>query len=717
MADSKKINNSFILAGQVTKNEWVMFFQNVKMILMPLLIISTICYGILFFFMTDQYDRYLWGKYYQSSVHIDSFNNQDNKTFSFKYPGGKEVKAYPIDIVNAPTVIEAYERVNFRIGFCLILGLLTTAIGFIGIVGFFKRKGESLSEERVIDGLKPIESLNDLKNLVLKENEEIGVTSKYQIVGVPFYDNNEVLHIGVSGNTGQGKTQIMIPLVEQIIENDHKAIVYDKARAFVKFFYNADKDILLNPLDDRSPPWNIHAEAETAADYDSIFEAMIPLPNNSEPYWNLAARTVASKTALRHRQSGEYRMSEFLSRLYNTTLEEIAAMLEGTEAGALIDMDNPKAGESIRSVMTTYIKCLGYCYDEPVYDKVTGTQDLSNLFSITKWVKDDSNKGLIYITSQGNQSAILKPLITTFFNISIIAGMSLEASRERRIFVMLDEIPSLNKLPSIVTGAAELRQFGFCFVAGWQLYSQLEEVYGVTGAKSISGLLTTRIQFNAGVEPYNIDNASKQFGSYRVEVPDEGLSFGVGPFRDGASLKFKELTRRCVTNGDIECLPKLSGYIKTAGGMFPVAKFTHAYYEPETVCQGMILRPMEELALGQQLVINGGTINLEELIRSRIERKKAEKEQETTNAKVPKKDSKKVGQKPSKTPVLIESKNEQVSSPESKVEEVALSQTSDTNEGNKTPVKQELFDPKVAEQNMNRKSDSRDYSNDFDLFG
>lgn len=610
------LTDPFIKGGQVTKNSIVMFWQNIKMVLFPTIVVYSILATVIFFSVTDEYQRYLWSKNLQAEVHLDSMGNKS--ALEFKYPDGEVAKVKAADIVASTQVINAANKVSWIINILSVVVLILTCVTFVLARNYLKSKGEKLSERKVVDGMRPFKDISELSTTIKQANDKLNYESQYSFLDVPFYNGTELFHISVAGAPGQGKTQVLIPIVEQIRANNHKAFIYDKARAYVKYFYNADVDVILNPLDSRSPAWNIHAEAKNAIDYDSIFEAMIPMAKNTEPYWTLAARTVASKTALRFRQAREYRMAPMLERLYNTSLDEIAAMLKGTEAGAIIDCKNPKTGESLRSVLSTYVKGLGYCYDAPVVDPATGEQDINRLFSITKWIQDDNRKGMVYITSQGDQEATLKPLITTFFNIAVSAGMSMEADLNRRIFIMLDELPALNQLPAIQRAAAELRQFGFVVVGGWQLYSMLEEVYGAVGARSLSGIFNTVIQFNAGKEEYNVKHASKQFGTYTVRVPKDSLSIGVGPYRDGANFNFDDVKYDCVTESDIRMLPPLNGYVSMAGGVFPVAKFTKEHYEPEHVAASMIVRPLEQLSLGHYLVIGDGKLDLDELIESEV---------------------------------------------------------------------------------------------------
>ena len=63
-------------------------------------------------------------------------------------------------------------------------------------------------------------------------------------------------------------------------------------------FYDKGSDIILNPLDDRSPYWSIFNEAENPIDFDTIASALIPEDAATvDPYWKTAARTLFSSVA------------------------------------------------------------------------------------------------------------------------------------------------------------------------------------------------------------------------------------------------------------------------------------------------------------------------------------------------------------------------------------------------------------------------------------
>ena len=63
-------------------------------------------------------------------------------------------------------------------------------------------------------------------------------------------------HVEIVGDTGSGKTTIIMQMLQQIEARGDSAIVYDQACEFIERFYDAGRgDIVLNPLDLRCPYW------------------------------------------------------------------------------------------------------------------------------------------------------------------------------------------------------------------------------------------------------------------------------------------------------------------------------------------------------------------------------------------------------------------------------------------------------------------------------
>ena len=147
--------------------------------------------------------------------------------------------------------------------------------------------------------------------------------------------------------------------------------------------------------------------------------------------------------------------------------------------------------------------------------------------------------------------------------------LSLAQDDGRRIWVILDELPTLHQVPSLQPGLAESRQFGGCFVLGVQVASALRDLYGRNGAETISGLCGTRVVL-AAPDRDTAQWSADSLGRSEVEEVAENVSYGANTIRDGVSLTPRRELRALALPADIMRLPNLHGYLKFPGP-YPVA--------------------------------------------------------------------------------------------------------------------------------------------------
>jgi type IV secretory pathway TraG/TraD family ATPase VirD4 len=105
-----------------------------------------------------------------------------------------------------------------------------------------------------------------------------------------------------------------------------------------------------------------------------------------------------------------------------------------------------------------------------------------------------------------------------------------------RTWIIIDELASLNRLPSLMTGLSEIRKYGGCFVLGFQDISQIEEIYGHSTAKTLSNLTGTKVLFRA-VDTDMALRVSRYMGEQEKETASESISFGAHQMRDGVNLR------------------------------------------------------------------------------------------------------------------------------------------------------------------------------------
>ena len=392
----------------------------------------------------------------------------------------------------------------------------------------------------------------------------------YRIAGIPYPERTETQHTIVSGTTGSGKTVLISDLVAQIRARGERCVIYDKMGSYTAAFFDPARDVLMNPLDARAPRWSPFLEARHPRDFDMMAAALIPQQKDTvDPFWVTAARQLFSNGAGVFWKKGVEDNKVLVDHLLKTDLTALAEAMEGTVAQSIVDPENPKTALSVRAMLTANLSALEFLPD-------TGKP-----FSIRDWISDEDRDGdrgvppFLFLTSRGDQHASLRGLISTWLEIAVNAMLTLAQDDGRRIWVILDELPTLHQVPSLQPGLAESRQFGGCFVLGVQVASALRDLYGRNGAETISGLCGTRVVL-AAPDRDTAQWSADSLGRSEIEEVAEGYSYGANTIRDGVSLTPRRELRALALPSEIMRLENLSGYLKFPGP-FPVASIKLKY--------------------------------------------------------------------------------------------------------------------------------------------
>ena len=386
----------------------------------------------------------------------------------------------------------------------------------------------------------------------------------YRIAGVPYPERTETQHTIVSGTTGSGKTVLISDLVAQVRARGERCVVYDKMGSYTRAFFDPARDVLLNPLDARAPRWSPFFEARSPRDFDTMAAALVPQQKDTvDPFWVTAARQLFSNGAGVLWSKGVTENEVLVDHLLKTDLTALAEAMEGTVAQSIVDPENPKTALSVRAMLTAHLSALEFLPDSGMP------------FSIRDWIGDEDRGGFLFLTSRGDQHASLRGLISTWLEIAVNALLSLDQDSGRRVWVVLDELPTLHQVPSLQPGLAESRQFGGCFVLGVQVISALRDLYGRNGAETISGLCGTRVVL-AAPDRDTAQWSADSLGRAEIEEVAEGFSYGANTIRDGVSLTPKRELRALALASEIMRLENLHGYLRFPGPL-PVATIALDY--------------------------------------------------------------------------------------------------------------------------------------------
>jgi hypothetical protein len=132
--------------------------------------------------------------------------------------------------------------------------------------------------------------------------------------------------------------------------------------------------------------------------------------------------------------------------------------------------------------------------------------------------------------------------------------MSLKPDRDRRLYCVIDELPTLQKLPSLSDFLARARKYGGCGILGFQSYPQLEATYGIQDGAAITGYCSTWVALRANDTP-TAKHVSENLGQVEQIEANEGMSYGVNDMRDGINLSRMQVTRPLVMFTEVTNLP------------------------------------------------------------------------------------------------------------------------------------------------------------------
>ncbi len=494
------------------------------------------------------------------------------------------------DIAATVPALQARQRILDTI----LSGARLGAMAGAGMVALFLAafwwRGVRLGRLRRIRGAEMVTAAQ-LRRRVTPPRERVlamlpgaGRIRPYSIAGISYPERVETQHTIVSGTTGSGKTVLISDLVAQVRARGERCVIYDKMGSYTRAFLDPSRDVLMNPLDARAPRWSPFLEARDPRDFDMMAAALIPQQKDTvDPFWVTAARQLFSNGAGVLRQRGETRNAVLVDHLLKTDLTALAEAMEGTVAQSIVDPENPKTALSVRAMLTANLSALELLPDQ------------GRPFSIREWVAREGGEGFLFLTSRGDQHASIRGLISTWLEIAVNALLSLEQDEGRRIWVILDELPTLHQVPSLQPGLAESRQFGGCFVLGVQVASALRDLYGRNGAETISGLCGTRVVL-AAPDRDTAQWSADSLGRSEVEEVAEGFSYGANTIRDGVSLTPRRELRALALPSEIMRLRNLSGYLKFPGP-FPVASIRLRYVKRPAAAARFVPREGEPAAV------------------------------------------------------------------------------------------------------------------------
>jgi Type IV secretion-system coupling protein DNA-binding domain len=376
-------------------------------------------------------------------------------------------------------------------------------------------------------------------------------------------------HIELMGDTGTGKTRLIMQILMQIRERGHSAIVYDPACEFVQRFYDPSTDIILNPLDARCPYWGPSEELRRRAEAKAIAASLYqPTTDKKGEFF-----TETPQKIFAHLLTFGPSPQELVEWMANP--DEIDRRVQNTEMAMMI----AKGAQQQRNGV---LASLGLIADS--LRMLPKKETAETHWSATEWA--EHRKGWIFITSKPSEREALRPLHSLWIDLLVLRLLNEPKQSQHPVWFVLDELASLQRLPQLHTAITENRKSKNPLVLGFQGKAQLEMIYGHLAEVMLSQP-TTKI-FLRTTEPKAAEWVSNAIGKIEIERLRETHSTGL---RAGNNFTVERQVEPLVLDSEVSGLPDKHAFLKLGNH---VARFSFEYRNIPATQPAFVPRPLED---------------------------------------------------------------------------------------------------------------------------
>lgn len=367
------------------------------------------------------------------------------------------------------------------------------------------------------------------------------------------------------GSPGTGKTQQIHRMLRTARGRGDRAIVVDAGGDLLSRHYR-EGDIILSTEDARSVAWSAWADLVPGAEFD-LAKSCIPDGHGSAVEWSGYAQGFVSGVLERLAEREDVTTGDLVHAIEIASLEELDALVQGLGASRLTAEGNERMAQSVLAIISTAFRSW----------RALPADAGKNAFSIADWVRSDTRDGQwLWLPYSAPAEATTAPLRRAWIDIAIRAALTLRPDQSRRLWLVLDELAACGQLPSLGAAARQGRKYGLVPVAGFQVNSQVEELYGDKGAQSILSCLGNRLTLRVDDER-TAQYAARSVGKMeqtREQVTHSANTGGQGG-SSGTSRTTVQEVRDAILDSEIMTLPDMHGLVKVAGQQWRRARIKY----------------------------------------------------------------------------------------------------------------------------------------------
>ena len=361
----------------------------------------------------------------------------------------------------------------------------------------------------------------------------------------------ETHHLLVMGDIGAGTSLVLRQVLDQIAARGERAIVYDPALEFLPGCHDESRgDVILNPLDERSPYWTPADELVEPADAWTVASALVP----DHSHARREALTEGSRdlvASLLMARPGPHQLASWLA--HPAALEaQLAGTPEATRLGGL----TPEQRTTVLASLHVAADALRLLPD---------AGETTARWSAAEWTWH--GRGWVFLTSPPPMRERLRPVMSLWLDLLLRRLLDTASDGAPRTWVIVNDLASLDRLPHLPL-LAQNPHARTPLVLGVRGRRALDARYGAE-AETLLARPATKVFFRTS-EPRAAAWMADTVGRVEVEierVPAQRPTRGVHPHYGGLERQVYPL----VLDSDLMGLPDRQGWVKVESLVVPLA--------------------------------------------------------------------------------------------------------------------------------------------------
>lgn len=293
-------------------------------------------------------------------------------------------------------------------------------------------------------------------------------------------------HMLALGQSGAGKTQILLPIMQQAIGRGDRVLLFDYKGDLTEKLPGA----LLAPWDRRSLSWDVARDCQTKQQARALAEELVA-DGGDNPMWSNGARQilVAMVVSLQRERGQDWTWAD-LAAIAPAKIEKLREMVEkyNPEGLAAVEEKN-KTAEGLRITLSTYLSQIFDLAD------AWGRHPRESRLSLVEWI-NDPNYGPKTLILQGNleMPSLQRAYLQGVFRVLLsMVGSPRFPAEDHRIWLFLDEFLQIGNIDQLLPLLEVARGKGVRIVLAAQDISRVRDVYGRDQAAALSGVIGTMI--------------------------------------------------------------------------------------------------------------------------------------------------------------------------------------------------------------------------------